>query len=92
MDAQHKGSSGKLIISSALPSRHVFSESRVCACILIPRLSLVEIRDHSQSKAYKSTDSLADVIATPANELCNGLEWWSGGQDFERTTSLVTDC
>ena len=64
-----------MIISSALPSRHMFAESRVCACILLTRLSLAEIRDHLQSKACKSTESLADVIVTRRhNELCNGLE------------------
>ena len=73
-DMQHKGSSGKMIISLTLSSHHVCSESRVCACILLPRLSLAEMRDHSQSKADKSTDSLADVTATRGNELCNGLE------------------
>ena len=42
-------------------------------CILLARLSLAEIREHLQSKAYRSTDSSADVIAARANELCNGL-------------------
>ena len=47
----------------------------MCACILLARLSLAEIRDHLQSKACKSTESLADVILTRRhNELCNGLE------------------
>ena len=74
-DVQRKGNSGKMIISSALSSRHVFAESRMCACILLARLSLAEIRDHLQSKACKSTASLANVIVTRRhNELCNGLE------------------
>ena len=82
-----------MIISSALPSRHVLAESRECACIFLARLSLAEIRDHLQSKACKSTDSLADLIVTRRhNELYNGLERWSGGYDFEQATSLVTRC
>ena len=43
-------------------------------CILLARLSLAEIRDNLQCKAYRSTNSSADVIAGRANELCNGLE------------------
>ena len=61
------------LFGAPLASR-VFSESRVCACILLARLSLAEMRDHSQSKVDKSTDSLADVTVTPGNELCTGLE------------------
>ena len=52
----------KATISSAHPSRRVFA---------FARLSLAEIRDHSQCKACWCTGFLADVIATHDNELCN---------------------
>ena len=51
---------------------HLFGAPLASRVSEVARLSLAEIRDHSQCKACWFTGSLADVIATHDNELCNG--------------------